>query len=66
VVYLNGSEIASGTYGGLTTLPSTADIGNNGGSSKQSFHGLMGDVQVYDRNLSVTEIEQLYQDVANF
>jgi len=65
VVHLNGSEIATGTYGGLTSLPSTADIGNNGGSSKQSFHGLMGDVQVYDKSLSTIEIQQLYQDVAN-
>ncbi|MHC4086249.1 MAG: LamG-like jellyroll fold domain-containing protein [Planctomycetota bacterium] len=65
MVYLNGSEIAAGTYGGLTTLPSTADIGNNGGSSRQSFHGLMGDVQVYDKSLSTTDIQQLYQDVAN-
>jgi hypothetical protein len=65
VVYLNGSEIASGTYGGLASLPSTADIGNNGGSYKQSFHGLMGDAQVYDKNLSTAEVEELYQDVAN-
>jgi probable HAF family extracellular repeat protein len=65
VVYLNGSEIAAGTYSGLTSLPSTADIGNNGGSSKQSFHGLMSDVQVYDKSLSTVDIQQLYQDVAN-
>ena len=64
-VYVNGSERDSGTYGGLTSVPSTADIGNNGGSSKQSFHGLMGDTQVYDKSLSTTEIQELYQDVAN-
>ena len=65
VVHLNGSEIATGAYDGLTTLPSTADIGNNGDSYKQSFGGLMGEVQVYDKNLSAAEIQQLYQDVAN-
>ena len=65
VVHLNGAEIAAGTYSGLTTLPSTADIGNNGGSYKQSFHGLMGDVQVYDKSLSTADIQELYQDVGN-
>ena len=65
VVYLNGYVIAAGAYGGLTSLPSTADIGNNGGSYKQSFGGLMGDVQVYDKSISTPDIHQLYQDVAN-
>ena len=55
----------TGTYGGLSSLPSTADIGNNGSSSKQSFHGLMGDVQLYDKSLSVAEIQELYQDAVN-
>jgi len=49
----------------LRTAISTADIGNNGGSSRQSFHGLMGDVQVCDKSLSAHEIQELYQDVAN-
>ncbi|MHC4657497.1 MAG: LamG-like jellyroll fold domain-containing protein, partial [Planctomycetota bacterium] len=65
VVYLNGSVMAAGAYDGLTSLPSTADIGNNGGSSKQSIHGLMGDVQVYDKSISTPDIHQHYQDVAN-
>jgi hypothetical protein len=64
-VYVNGSQRGTGTYGGLSSLPSTADIGNNGSSSKQSFHGLMGDVQLYDKSLSVAEIQELYQDGAN-
>jgi len=64
-VYVNGSERGTGSYGGLSSLPSTADIGNNGNSSRQSFHGLTGDVQLYDKSLSVAEIQELYQDAAN-
>ncbi|MBW8038931.1 MAG: hypothetical protein FVQ85_02905 [Planctomycetes bacterium] len=64
-VYVNGLMLDTGSYSGLVSLPSTADIGNNGSSSTQSFHGLMGDVQVYDKSLSTTEIQELYQDVTN-
>jgi len=56
-IYVNGLKLETDSYGGLTSLPSTADIGNNGSSSAQSFHGLMGDVQVYDRSLSAAEIQ---------
>jgi hypothetical protein len=65
VVYLNGIVMSTGAYDGLTSLPSTADIGNNGGSYKQSFHGLMGDVQVYDKSISGPDIHQCYQEVAD-
>jgi hypothetical protein len=64
-VYVNGLNLDTGSYGGLATLPSTADIGNNGSSSTQSFHGLMGDVQLYDKSLSAAEIQELYQDGSN-
>jgi hypothetical protein len=64
-VYVNGLTLDTGSYSGLTSLPSTADIGNNGSSSTQSFHGLMGDMQLYDKSLSVTEIQELHQDGAN-
>nr|NIP28046.1 LamG domain-containing protein [Phycisphaerae bacterium]NIP55599.1 LamG domain-containing protein [Phycisphaerae bacterium]NIS54275.1 LamG domain-containing protein [Phycisphaerae bacterium]NIX31859.1 hypothetical protein [Phycisphaerae bacterium] len=65
VVYLNGIWMSAGTYDGLTSLPSTADIGNNGGSSKQSFHGLLGDVRVYDKSISVPDIQELYEEIAD-
>ena len=64
-VYVNGLNLDTGSYGGLTSLPSTADIGNNGSSSAQSYHGLMGDVQLYDKSLSAAEIQQLHQDAAD-
>jgi hypothetical protein len=65
VVYLNGSVMSAGVYEGLTSLPSTADVGNNGGSSKQSFHGLMGDLQIYDKSISTAEIQDLHQEITD-
>jgi len=64
-VYVNGSPLVAGTYGGLTSLPSTADIGNNGGSHTHSLHGLVDYIMIFDKSLSATEIQQLYQDGPN-
>ena len=64
-IYVNGLQLDSGSYSGLTSLPSTADIGNNGDSHTQSLHGLIGEVRIYDRALSGEEIQQLYQDGQN-
>jgi hypothetical protein len=64
-VYVYGLNLDTGGYDGLTTLPSTADIGNNGSSSTQSFHGFIGDVRLYNKSLSAAEIQQLCQNGAN-
>ncbi len=60
-VYVNGSPLETGTYGGLGSLPSMADIGNNGDSHTQSLHGLVNETRIYNRALSATEVEELYQ-----
>jgi hypothetical protein len=60
-MYVNGLKLTTGTYVGLRKLPSTADIGNNGDTSIQSFNGLIGDVKIYTKSLSSTEVQQLYE-----
>jgi hypothetical protein len=59
VVYLNGKELAAGSYNNLEGLGSFADIGNNGrlDSRNQSFNGLIDDVRIYDYALSKNEIK---------
>ena len=61
-VYIDGIERASGSYTGLTTLNTIADIGNTGNTSArtESFNGLIDEVRVYNRALSADEIQELY------
>jgi hypothetical protein len=63
VVYLNGEELATGSYTDLENLNSIADIGNNGrpDSRDQSFNGLIDDVRIYNYALSHDEIAELYE-----
>ena len=63
VVYVDGLVADSGSYTGLTSLNSTADIGNTGNVDyrTESFHGEIEEVHVYNRVLSAQEIEALSQ-----
>ncbi|MGD2095041.1 MAG: tetratricopeptide repeat protein [Phycisphaerales bacterium] len=62
VVYLNGKELAAGSYNNLEGLSDIADIGNNGrpDSRNQSFNGLIDDVRIYNYALPEKEVEALY------
>jgi len=62
VVYVDGTAKATGTYTGLSTLTTYADIGNNGNSSdrSESFNGLIDEVRFYNRALNASEILSLY------
>ena len=56
-VYVDGEEVSSGSYGGLTEIYPTANIGNDGSSAPyEAFGGLLDEVQLYDRALSAVEI----------
>ena len=61
VVYVNGQQAAAGTYTGLTTLNTVADIANDGNTEgrEEGFAGLLDEVRVYDRALSYAEIAGL-------
>jgi hypothetical protein len=58
VVYVDGVQKATGSYGGLNKLQTYADIGNNGkGSTRnEGFYGLIDDVRLYNRSLDANEI----------
>lgn len=60
-VYLNGENIASGSYDGLEKLGATVNIGNNGriDNRDQSFKGLIDDVMIYNYALSADEIKTI-------
>lgn len=64
-LYLNGASVASTTYAGGTNRNS----GNLGigaivdGTPTQFFNGLIDEVQVYDRALATSEVEDLYNEL---
>jgi hypothetical protein len=59
VVYLDGEEIAAGSYTGLTALHNFMDIGNDGNPDKQgteAFVGLLDEARIYDGALTADQI----------
>jgi len=60
-VYVNGEEKANGSYTGLDTLNTVADIGNDGnpGDRSEAFNGLLDDVRIYNVALTGAEISNL-------
>ncbi|MBW8041263.1 MAG: hypothetical protein FVQ85_14840, partial [Planctomycetes bacterium] len=64
VVYTDGQPRANGTYSGLSTLETFADIGNDGfvGDRAEAFDGIIDDVRIYNRALAVSEILDLFNE----
>jgi len=57
VVYVNGEEVSSGTYTGMSTIHPVANIGNDGSSGPyEGFAGLLDEVRLYDNALSADQI----------
>jgi len=59
VVYVNGEEVASGTYTGLAGIHDFAWIGNDGNpvsEGTEAFGGLLDEVRIYNRALNAVEI----------
>jgi Concanavalin A-like lectin/glucanases superfamily len=59
VVFVNGEEVGSGTYTGLTTLFDIMDIGNDGNptsGNQEAFAGLLDEARLYNRALGAGEI----------
>jgi hypothetical protein len=60
VVYLNGENVATGTYTGFTDVNEVANIGNDGSREPyEAFAGLLDEVVIYSRALSDGEIRYL-------
>ncbi len=57
VVYVDGEEVSSGAYGGLSEIYPIANIGNDGSSwPYEGFAGLLDEVRLYDHALNAAEI----------
>ncbi|MFC1603487.1 LamG domain-containing protein [Planctomycetota bacterium] len=59
VVYVNGEEVASGTYTGLAAIHDFAWFGNDGNpetEGTEAFGGLLDEVRLYNRALNAVEI----------
>jgi hypothetical protein len=61
VVYVNGQEVARGTYVGPSTIHAVANIGNDGsiarnGAPYECFAGLIDEARVYNRALGAAEV----------
>ncbi|MHC4888393.1 MAG: InlB B-repeat-containing protein, partial [Planctomycetota bacterium] len=67
VVYVDGTASATGTYTGLSTLESYADIGNDGSRSDRTgaFNGRIDEVRLYNRALSASEVSGLANTSGN-
>jgi hypothetical protein len=60
VVYLNGENVATGTYTGMTDVNEVANIGNDGSRAPyEAFAGLLDEVAIYSRALSTGEVRYL-------
>ncbi|MFQ6027824.1 MAG: LamG-like jellyroll fold domain-containing protein, partial [Dehalococcoidia bacterium] len=64
-VYVDGQDLASGSYSGLGSLTSFAHVGNDGNGGTHPFNGLMDDARVYNRALSPQEIADLQSPEGN-
>jgi len=57
VVYVDGEEVSSGAYTGLSEIHPVANIGNNGTSGPdKGFAGLLDEVLLYDHALTADEV----------
>ena len=57
VVYVNGENVATGIYTGLSDVNEVANIGNDGSSwPYEGFAGLLDEVRLYDHALNAAEI----------
>ncbi len=62
VVYVNGAQVANGTYTGLTGIHPVANFGNDGSSAPyEAFGGMLDEARVYNRALTAAEMKEIFQ-----
>ena len=66
VVYVDGQELAKGTYDSFTRLNTEADIGNDGSpdNRQEGFAGLIDDFRLYSHVLTEDEIQKIMRGQA--
>ncbi|MCP4261504.1 MAG: LamG domain-containing protein, partial [Planctomycetes bacterium] len=66
VVYVNGENVSTGTYAGLSEIHPIANIGNNGTSGPdKGFAGLLDEVRLYDHALTADEVRTAMNGAAS-
>lgn len=62
VVYVDGKKVNEGTYTGLTSLNTIANIGNDGSKAPyETFGGVLDEVRIYNRAITAAEVQQIFQ-----
>ena len=61
-LYLNGTEVDSGTFSGFSAFRSLADIGNDGNLNyrNEGFNGTIDEVAIWNRTLTSQDVSDLY------
>lgn len=67
IVYVNGTARANGSYSGLDSLSSYADLGNTGNESlrAEAVDGIIDEVKIYNRSLNASEVQAIYNDYSS-
>jgi hypothetical protein len=61
-VYVNGAQVANGTYTGLTGIHPVANFGNDGSSPPyEAFGGMLDEARVYNRAITAAEVKEIFQ-----
>jgi len=66
ILYVNGSQVASFVPSTTNVTSNSINIGNINGLSGFEFDGLIDDVRIYNRALSTSEIQELYNGTGTF
>jgi len=62
VIYVNGAQVANGTYTGLTGIHPVANFGNDGSSAPyEAFSGMLDEARVYNRAITAAEAKEIFQ-----
>jgi hypothetical protein len=60
VAYVNGEQVSSGSYSGLTAIHPIANFGNDASSGPyEAFSGMLDEARVYNRALSAAEVKTI-------
>jgi hypothetical protein len=61
-LFVNGNSVASASVPNSVTAQRNAQIGENSGNGAQNLDATLDDVRIYNRALSASEINQIYQN----
>ncbi len=61
-IYVDGEQVASGSYSGLANLHSVANFGNDGSNAPyEAFCGVLDEARVYNRGLTTAEVRTIFR-----